>query len=156
MAPMLSSDAEKFSLIPQELFLVNMIICTMLYVVISLAGNYEHNMEKMLHRGEYAVEGESIVHYGEVSRFKKCSGITSEFTFRDRLIVYAMVGWFTAWLLVFVVRTIYGFIGDPSDQQWLSFWHIYLGFLVVLTAGTTVWFTVGGVQDLKAFFQARR
>ena len=154
MGPWFGSNTEKFFLNPQELFLINMVVCTVLYVLISLAGNYQHNMDKMLHRGKYAVEEDQVEHHGEVSPLQRCFGITTEFTFRDRLVAYGIVGWFAAWLLVFIAGMIYAFTWNPGDQQWLNFWYIYLICLTVLTVFTTIWFTIGGIIDLKDFFHA--
>ncbi|MCP5537508.1 MAG: hypothetical protein H7A51_14905 [Akkermansiaceae bacterium] len=156
VAPLLGSSLEDFPLNPQVLFFVNIVSCTILYVCISLIENKEHNMDKMLHRGKYGIEGDQVAHHGDASTLQKCFGITSEFTFRDRLIAYAIVGWFVAWLLVFVVGTLYGFVADPSDQQWLAFWYVYLWCLGGLAVVTTVWFTLGGVRDLKDFYHAIR
>jgi SSS family solute:Na+ symporter len=110
-------------------------------------------MDKLLHRGKYAIE-EDQTHVDIPTRwYEKIFGITREFNRFDRFLAYAIVGWFLMWLGVFVIGMIYGVVAKPEETAWAKFWHVYLFILFVVALFTTVLFTVGGFKDLMHLFK---
>ena len=53
------------------------------------------------------------------------------------------------WTLVFVTGTIYSLTHDVPDTSWAKFWHIYVYLQLAIAVVVVVWFTIGGVRDLK-------
>ena len=57
--------------------------------------------------------------------------------------------------VVFIGGCIYNYIINPDvdESTWGKFWHFYVWLSVVLGVITTIWFTIGGLVDLKALFR---
>jgi len=110
-------------------------------------------MDKMLHRGKYAIEADQT-HVDEKPTFwRRIFGVDREFDRADRFIAYAIVGWFLIWLGVFVVGTVHGVLKDPGELFWAKFWHIYLWILFVLAIVVTIWMSWGGIRDTIRLFR---
>ena len=141
----------------QWLFLWTMVICVVAYVGISLLGDTKFNMDKLLHRGEYAIDSdrENLNKRREdINWFHRIFGIDAEFNSKDRLIAYLIVGWFLVWLGVFVVGTWYGIFFNPSEDAWAVFWQVYLWILFGLSIVVTIWFSWGGIKDILSLFRS--
>ena len=79
-------------------------------------------------------------------------GMGKEFTRADRLIylaTYTMIG---CWTLVFIAGTICNLTNDVPDSTWASFWRLYVYVELVLAVVVVIWFTMGGLRDLKSMF----
>ena len=128
-----------------------MLTCLFFYVVFSLLSNQESvNMEKMLHRGVYDTSCDHQKAEDSVKNWwARLLAITDEFTFKDRLLAYALVIWNLTWVVLFVVITIWYFlIENLSNEWWKSFWWYWILFQIFVGFGATVWFTVGGIKDI--------
>ncbi len=117
------------------------------------------NMERMLHRGRYAIEGE---HVGK--DIKPLRGIravlpTSEFSTSDKWIYYGKLTWTLTWFIVFAVGTIQfigssrGWWGELTDDDWVVYWMWRIWIVVIIAIGTTIWFLIGGIIDTRRLFQ---
>ncbi|MBT3192238.1 MAG: sodium:solute symporter [Verrucomicrobia bacterium] len=147
-------DGTKFPVNPQWIWLWTIVISTTTYIFVSLLGNVRFNMDKLLHRGEYAVESDQT-HVDRQTRWHhKIFAIDHEFNRFDRFTAYSIVGWFLFWAAFFGVGTVYATVAKPDDTVWASFWHVYLWILFVLAVITTVWFTWGGTRDLIYLFRS--
>lgn len=145
----------EFPINGQYCFLINIIFSTVLYVGLSLlVPEPEHNMDKLLHRGAYAVEGEELPDLRPTKRWQTIFGITPMFNGRDRLTAYLIVGWFLVWLVVFAAGMIYGTVVDPGEQAWARFWQIYLYVGFGLLVCTTLWLGIGGFRDMIQLFRS--
>ena len=144
---------DSFPIDAQWFMLWTVLICLASYVCISLMGNARFNIDKMLHRGKYAIETDQTHVDEETTLWQRIFGIDREFNWTDRLIAYSIVGWFLIWLLVFVVGTVYGIVKDPGELFWAKFWHIYLWILFVLAVVVTVWLSWGGIRDTFRLFK---
>ena len=143
---------KEFPVNPQWIWFITMTATTVIYYVFSLAGNENFNMDKLLHRGKYAI-AEDQTHINIPAKwYDKIFGITHEFSRFDRFIAYAIVGWFLAWMLVFAVGMVYGKVAEPGEIAWSKFWRIYLYILFGLAIVSTIWFTLGGLRDMKNLF----
>lgn len=134
---------------------ISMGTAVLVYVVVSLLGKGEDfNMDRLLHRGKYAIEGESSE--GEKLMPKKgfAALITRDFTRKDKLIYGIMLGWVVGWTIVFLAGTGYSlFVDDIPDKVWAGFWHFKVWLACIVSALTAVWFSIGGIIDVKNMFK---
>jgi solute:Na+ symporter, SSS family len=129
---------------------IAMLGASIIYVAVSLLGKRrDFDFDKLLHRGKFAIAGESDVITAVPSRGWKVLGMGKEFTRGDKTIYILNYVWTGAWLLIFVFGTIYNLTHDVSDESWLLFWRIYLVINVTLSAVVIVWFLIGGFRDLR-------
>ncbi|MBR7105232.1 MAG: sodium:panthothenate symporter [Lentisphaeria bacterium] len=144
----------KFPINSYEVYFLAMATSLIVYIVVSLITYKEpFNLDRMLHRGKYAVEGEKKIHtvWSFKTIFSKIIGITPEYTRGDRIIarsvfVYSFIyKFFVAFVLVVVWNMI-----TPWPIEWWG--HYFLvTFLVIpgiAAAITCVWFTAGSSRDL--------
>jgi SSS family solute:Na+ symporter len=155
---------KEFPFLGQWWNLFTIVICITGYVSCSLVAwlvfhRPAHNMDRLLHRGRWAIKGE---HVGEV--VKPVSGLrailpTSEFSFWDKVIYYSKLAWTFGWWGIFLVGTLWGlgvFGSKPSDDAWVTFWWWKVWITVVIGVGTTIWFFFGGIHDMKDLFHTLR
>jgi len=141
---------ENFWINGQWFWGIAMVSAMAIYVVVSLLDKKnEFNLEKLLHRGKYTIEGEHRVVFEKVGFFQKLMGIGREFSFGDKLIYVVTYCWIFSWAIIFVVGTIYYFIVGISDAQWMKFWKIYLIINLIVAVIVVVWFSIGGFHDIR-------
>jgi SSS family solute:Na+ symporter len=141
---------QDFPLNSQWVFLITILFSVLLYATVSWLDNQPaFNMDKMLYRGIYATKGEKLPELRPTRWWQTIFGITPLFNRRDRLTAYLIVGYFLAWLGVFAIGMVYGFLADPGQEAWAKFWRIYLYFSFALLVGSTFWLGIGGLRDLK-------
>ena len=127
------------------------------YVIVSLFTCREpFNMDRMLHRGAYARRDEArAVAQKPVGWLAKYLGIDEDFTRGDRWLSYAVFGWtmalFAVWAFATCVQAVPAW--RWSNELWADYFWI-MGILFPLLVGviTSVWFTWGGVRDLRCMF----
>jgi solute:Na+ symporter, SSS family len=132
------------------------VIAIAVYVIMSLASKKpDFNMDMMLHRGKYKIEEpQSAKISGKtVGWFSSLIGINDEFSMRDKVLYIVTFAWTGVWILIFGAGTIYNFVVDVKTDVWMKFWLYYTILTLVLSIGTTLWFTVGGFIDLKKMFK---
>lgn len=128
---------------------ISMVGASVVYAVFSLFGKKrEFDLDKLLHRGKYALAGEKQVVDAVPSKGWKALGMGKEFTRGDKIIYILNYVWTGAWLLVFAVGTIYNLTHDVADTSWAEFWRIYLVIYITVSVGIIVWFVAGGFRDL--------
>ena len=143
----------QFPLDGQQVWAIAMGSSITVYVALSLL-TYKRpfNMDWLLHRGKYAVVDDDAT-VSLPSRGWKWFGMGKEFTKSDKLIYLGVYTWIFGWLTVFVVGTLYDKLISPiSDQAWLAFWHAYIWVSFCLGVLMVVWFTIGGIYDLRRLF----
>lgn len=113
------------------------------------------NLDKMLHRGKYDTTGEHEKSRWTPGKFWKIMGLNEEFTLSDRIIFFASFAWTLIWFTVFILLTIAHFSGMAwfDSYKWLKMWQIYLMVTIFIGVGTTVWFFVGGIIDVRKLFR---
>jgi len=133
------------------------------YIVVSLLTcKRAHNMDQLLHRGEYAVEKESDVSPSlaaavKVTLLNRLCGIDENFTKADRWITLGIFWWSISWFFVFIFGSIAYMIHPWSASVWADFWFIQAICMPLLIGlATTVWFTIGCIIDLREFFKRLR
>jgi len=114
----------------------------------------------MLHRGKYAIEtkpGESPATAKRRFTWGSILGFSYEFTLGDKILSISLFVWNIFWFCVFLVGTIWYWLRPWPLQTWGYFWY-YTGIVLPFVIGivTTIWFTWGGIRDLKRLFVALR
>ena len=137
------------------LWFIAMMLSIVVYVLLSLLGKRKvFNLDKMLHRGEYAVaEDATVVTDKSVPAWQRILGIGKEFTVKDKFFYLAIAGWTLVWGVIFVVVTVYNLIVDIDIVSWAKFWRFYVWLILITGITTTVWFTWAGLIDLRKMFR---
>ena len=116
------------------------------------------NLERMLHRGKYSLDGEEKkqMKWSFRTVFAKLVGITPEYSKGDRIIAWGIFSYsivyqfLLAFVLVFAWNCFYRW---PAGWWSAYFFVTLLAVPAVLAAITTVWFGIGGVIDLRRLFR---
>jgi SSS family solute:Na+ symporter len=132
-----------------------------IYIVVSLLTcKIPCNMDRLLHRGEYAVESAQKVKESKAAEVKnipkilRMLGITQEFSLTDKIIYVTMILWTGGWALTFVIGTAYNLtVRQLSSEEWRFWWAVMLGIQGAVSLFSAVWFTVGGLFDIKYLFR---
>ena len=132
------------------------------YVGVSVLTVKENfNLDRMLHRGVYAMKDDEVADVNPVvkQKFKisKLIGIDEKFSRSDRRVSGGIFWWSMLLLFVLIIGTIWNLIAPWSNYVWAVFWR-WTGLLLPLTIAvcTTIWFTFGVLKDMGRFFTALR
>lgn len=138
----------------QEFWAIGMGLSSLVYVSVSLLGGKKaYNMDKLLSRGEYARPEEMKVVSKVPQRGWKMLGMGKEFTPGDKFIYIVNYIWTFSWTAVFIIGTVHNLSHTVSDEAWMNFWKIHLFINLGLAVVTVVWFTAGGLIDLRKMFR---
>ncbi|MEJ0001087.1 MAG: hypothetical protein WDO13_19170 [Verrucomicrobiota bacterium] len=141
-------------------FYASLIAVAVFAVVSLLTCRQPHDMDRLLHRGKYAIEpeatGETVHPRAARHRFHLYNlvGIDEHFSRADRWVTLGIFYWSLFWFLVFVVGSVAYLVHPWPAGGWASYWlvtNIYLP--LVISIGTTIWFTIGCWHDLVLFFR---
>lgn len=149
----------KFPINSLEIYFLAMIIGIIAYVTGSLlTWKGPFNLDKMLHRGEYA-DPDSISLQSPwtwKNIFNKLIGITPEYTTGDKVIAWCVFGY------AFVYNIVLCFFGvllwnliSPWPKHWWSHYFFYTALVGGAIVGviSSIWFFWGGVIDLRRLFR---
>lgn len=129
---------------------IGMGISSLVYIIVSLTGRKKpYNLDKLLHRGQYVLAEETKIVNKNPERGWKMLGMGKEFTRIDKLIYIVNYVWTFGWTIVFIVGTIYNLSHEVSDDGWMRFWRIYLLIHISLAVVSIIWFTLGGLKDMR-------
>ena len=112
------------------------------------------SMNKMLHRGQYAIDGE----HREVTKEKiniwvRMAGIDPEYTRFDKFVAWSVVVWTLFWFAVFIVGCFIGKLYQTTDAMWSQYWKYFMIIWIIVGAVTVFWFLWCGFKDLKQMFK---
>lgn len=152
---------KKFPITGQEIFLLTMLSAITAYVATSLLTCREpFNMDRMLHRGEYARADDndgapSVEAERKRGWLQKLLGFSEHYTRGDRILAWSVFWWTMGNFAIFVFVALWNLIfGVWSDQTWFLYWKYYtVGLTIVVAAISIVWFTIGGTLDLRKLFK---
>ena len=133
--------------------------CVVYAITSLLTCREDFDMDRMLHRGVYAVESEKKYETKSKTRvtWGKLIGLDEHFTFGDKILAGGLFGWSMIWFVVFVVGTIWNLITPWPITVWSSFWYVVgIGIPIFFAFVTAIWFTWGGIRDMRAFFSRLR
>src|SRR5690606_34688979 len=119
------------------------------------------NMQRMLHRGPYAVAEDRTQRPLEdrpLANWKRLLlGYDQNFTRGDRFLSAALFTWTMTFFAAFVIITAINLISPWSDRAWWR-WVLLNNIALPIVIGfiTTIWFTIGGVRDLRRLLHRLR
>jgi solute:Na+ symporter, SSS family len=148
-----------FPLNGQFICAIAMVCAAVVYIVVSLATSVRpHDMDKLLHRGRYAVDpvtGDPLPPVKLPDRtWRGILGIDDSSTRADKLQCSIMFSWSAFWLAAFVIVTTWNLI-RPWPTSWWVNWTLWTSVIItfVICIATTIWFTWGGLRDLRLLFR---
>ena len=151
---------DQFPMTSVEISLLVNIFTILIYVVVSLLTcRKPFNMARMLHRGKYADPNEKSfakIPWTWRTLPEKLVGITGEYTRGDRILAWSVFAWSFGWGLVicFAAVLLWNHFWPWSDADWsLFFWIKTFLAAVLIGVVSTVWFTWGGIRDLRQLFR---
>ncbi|MBQ6471622.1 MAG: hypothetical protein IJJ33_06540, partial [Victivallales bacterium] len=159
-------DAHKFPINSREIAFLSQATCILLYVIVSFCRRGPaFNLDKLLHRGEYADEKSKADQFAHQTAGKfrlgefiktKLIGITSNYTFGDKVLAYS-VFFFSfgySFCLCFVGAIIWNAFYRWPMEWWSKYYYLrYLAIPAGLGLITTVWFGICGTKDLFRLFK---
>ena len=163
-------NGAKFPIHGQWIWAIAMGASSTVYITLSLIEGKIFNLPRMLHKGKYAVE-QDVVDADEDKKSeigkprKKYSvilqrlGLSHEFTTGDKVIFWSTIALSMMWFVVFVVGTAYNFMVRAATGQWVSnaswleFWKVYTWVIFGISIFTTIWFTIGGMDNIFRMFR---
>ena len=142
-----------------EWLFITMLVSITLYCVVSKLTSKElFNLERMLHRGEYALGEKKAISspWTWKNFYNKMIGITPEYTRGDRMIAwgYFFYSFVYRFGISFVMVAVWNLISPWPFEYWG--WYFCIVFLIVpglMTVMTIFWFIIGGLIDLKQMFR---
>ncbi|MFL2983667.1 MAG: sodium:solute symporter [Candidatus Neomarinimicrobiota bacterium] len=141
----------------QEYWAISMGFSALSYVIVSIMGNgASFNMDKLLNRGQYAIDGEKKIVNKDTELGWKIFLMGEEFTKGDRIIYILNYAWTGIWTLIFIIGTVYNLSNEVSNATWMAFWKNYIFIHIIISISTIVWFTIGGFNDLKIMLRKLR
>ena len=145
-----------------EFYFISTLLGLAAYCIVSLITFREpFNLERMLHRGKYSEDGKPApkMDWSPRNVFAKLIGITPEYTTGDKIIAYGIFGYSFVYrfLGAFLCVVIWNAI-SPWPKEWWSTYFLVVSMLVpgFVAAVSTVWFTIGGLRDLRQLFRDLR
>jgi solute:Na+ symporter, SSS family len=140
-----------FFLNGQQMFFIAMVSSATVYIVVSLLGRKTYDLDRLLHRGRYAEPGAPLPAVGI-----RAIMAGPEFSRRDKFVFYFTMGWSLVFFGIFLGVTLYNTLVEVSDQWWLGFWKIFIAVGLLKGIGVTIWFCIGGAQNLRELISTLR
>ncbi|MFA5866270.1 MAG: hypothetical protein WC975_16485 [Phycisphaerae bacterium] len=159
----LVAHGEKFPVNGQWIWGISMILAIGLYLILSLLTVREDfNLDRMLHRGRYAVdsEGKPLPRpENPPLTWKNFIGIDADMNKGDKRLTCFVFGWNYFWWFVGMVILIWNIV--PAwrwPTHWFTEWFFFNTYTIGIALGsaTTIWFTWGAIRDLRRLFAALR
>lgn len=141
-----------------EMSFVAMMSASSVYVAVSLLGpRTDFNLERMLHRGRWRIEGGAELDAAPRTFLEKL-GFDRAYTGSDRTIAFITLSWPLAFTVVFIVGTAYALwrarSGNPiADTSWSAWWHGWTWLILGTSVIIVCWFSVGGIRDLARMYR---
>jgi len=137
----------------QELTLFAIVASIATYVLVSLLGPRRvFDMDRLLHRGRYAIAAEQVVGDARAPTILERLGFTREFSGRDRVVTYVTLAWPLAWTAVFIVVTLYNLRVDVPERSWMIYWKWWTLGILASGIAVTIWFSIGAIRDMRRLF----
>jgi len=136
------------------------VAAVVVYVVVSLLTSREDfNMDWLLHRGKYAVADDNTGTGAPAPKSKRfilarLMGINDNFTLADKFVTGGLFFWSMLSMAIVVVGSMWNLLVHRwSNETWASYWFV-MGVVIpmIIAMITLVWFGIGGIIDLRAFF----
>jgi Na+/proline symporter len=151
-------DAIKFPINSYESYFFAMVTGVLAYLIGSWITYKEpYNMDRLLHRGEYSIDGVKHIKTPWTVRnfLSKIIGITPDYTRGDKIIAWSVFSYAIVYKMgfCFLFVLIWNLI-SPWPESW---WSDYFFITTIVITGSlaiisTVWFLIGGVIDTRQLF----
>lgn len=149
----------KFPINSYEVYFLAMLTSLIVYCAVSwLTCRQPFNLDRMLHRGKYAIEGEKKIKSAWTwkSVWSKLIGITPEYSTGDKIIAWMVFGY--SFIYKFAIAFVLVVILNVISPWPLKWWGHYFLFTYLIIPGiaaviTTVWFSIGSSIDLVRLFR---
>jgi len=152
----------KFPVNSYEYYFITMIITLVLYCVVSkLTMKEPFNLDRMLHRGIYSIDGVKKVKMAWTLRnvFSRFLGINAEYTTGDKIIAWAffLYSFCYSFLGAFVSVVIWNLF-SPWPVEWWGRYFFIVSLVIpgIMAFISTFWFGIGGAIDLFRLFRDLR
>jgi SSS family solute:Na+ symporter len=145
---------ERFPLNGTQISFFSTLTAIALYVAVSyLTCRQEFNMNRMLHRGRYALATEGAPVAKPKFSWSDAIGISENFSPFDKLITVVLFVWSMSWFGVFALGTVWNLISPWPASVWSTFWYLVGIWIPMLWALVgTGWFIWGGVTNIGELF----
>ncbi len=149
----------KFPVNSNEIFFLAMVLSIGMYCLVSyLTCRRPFNLERMLHRGKYSVDGE-VKTFEKLTLktvFKKLIGITPDCTRGDKIIIWGTFIWSfgVSFGIYFLGTIIWNTFSPWPTEGWA--WRLLIisfGFGGVIALFSMIWFLIGGIIDIRRMFR---
>ncbi|EIQ00541.1 Na+/proline symporter [Opitutaceae bacterium TAV1] len=157
-----------FTLNGAQIGFFSTLIAIALYVSLSLLTcRRDYPLNKMLHREELPLDanGRPVVPRKKWT-FARVVGVDENFTTGDKWITGSLFAWSILWFGIMLLGSAWNLVGQwgwvswikPwSNNTWLGFWHVAcIALPILITVVTGIWFTWGGIHDIRALFRSLR
>ncbi|MBO4513679.1 MAG: hypothetical protein J5746_13025 [Victivallales bacterium] len=152
-------DPFKFPINSYEILFMSIAMGILSYIIGSLLTYRPYNLDKLLHRGEYA-DDISLQHerasFSIVGIIRRLVGITEEYSLGDKVIAWSVFLYSFVYQLglAFVAVIVCNVFCPWSDIAWSKYFLIKSVIVPsVIGVVTTVWFCIGGIRDLLRLFR---
>ena len=143
-----------------EFYFIAMIVSIVVYLAVSwLTCKEPFNLDRMLHRGKYAIEGESkpaVFKWSVKNVFARLIGITPEYSKGDKVIAWSVFSYSIIYqFFISVVVVLVWNIFYKWPVRWWGYYFL-ITFLIIpaiCAAITTVWFGICGTRDMFRLFR---
>jgi SSS family solute:Na+ symporter len=129
------------------------------YVLVSLLTHREDfNMDRMLHRGAYAAKQPAAAVFPVAGKapgwLGRLIGFDRNFTRGDKLIAGILFSWSILFFCISIIGTLWNSIAPWPISVWSTFWKVVgLALPIFFAVVTGVWFTWGGIKDIRDLFR---
>lgn len=150
---------DSFPLNGQQISFLACLTAATLYIVVSwLTCKEDYNMDRMLHRGQYAKEAPSTEDMkSKKFAWSKLIGIDENFSRSDKWIACGLFFYSLFFFVLFGIVTLWNLISPWPLAWWSLYWHINgIGLPIFLAVVTAIWFTWGGLRDMRRLFDRLR
>jgi hypothetical protein len=72
------------------------------------------------------------------------------------VIYIATYAWTASWVVVFVIGTVVNLTRGGATEAWMRFWRTYVMIYLVASIFVIVWFSAGGIVNLKDMIRTLR
>ena len=142
-----------------EFYFITIMITLVLYCVVSWATFKEpFNLDRMLHRGVWNVDGEkkAVVQWSWRTLWLKLIGITPEYTRGDKAIAWGFFTYTFVYRFIFTVMLVIIWnLFSPWKNHWWGTYFFYTALVVpgIVAFFSCFWFGIGGAVDLVRLFR---
>lgn len=155
----LLAHADRFPLNAQWMSLYIAIISTISYVVVSLLTHEEgFDMDRMLHRGKYAIEKIAEINVAAKRRFSfgKLIGVDEHYTLGDKFIAYGIFTWEFGSNVIGLIILLWNIFFWRWPDSWWLMWMGVRGALLIPLIGfaVVIWISIGAIRDMIKLLRA--